>query len=64
MKKKKRAAEFFEARAGKATGRGLMKFLRGAPRVRPEAEYQRPAQEKQPPALLPLKTKRKIELED
>jgi len=32
------AAEFFKKRAGKATGEGLMKFLRTAPNVRPEAE--------------------------
>lgn len=32
------AAEFFKKRAGNATGTGLMKFLRHAPRVQPEAE--------------------------
>jgi hypothetical protein len=32
------AAEFFRKRAGDATGKGLMKFLRQAPDVRPEAE--------------------------
>jgi len=32
------AAEFFRKRAGKATGAGLMKFLRNAPKVRPEAQ--------------------------
>ena len=32
------AAEFFQKRAGKATGARLMKFLRHAPKVRPEAE--------------------------
>lgn len=32
------AAEFFKKRAGNATGTGLMKFLRNAPRVEPEAE--------------------------
>ena len=32
------AAEFFKKRAGKASGRGLMKFLRGAPDVTPEPE--------------------------
>ena len=31
------AAEFFKKRSGKATGRGLMKFLRNAPKVTPEA---------------------------
>lgn len=30
------AAEFFQHRAGKATGKGLMTFLRKAPKVRPE----------------------------
>ena len=30
------AAEFFKARAGKATGAGLMKFLRTAPKSAPE----------------------------
>jgi len=39
------AADFFKRRAGKATGEGLMRFLRTAPRSRPEAEDQRrPAQ--------------------
>lgn len=32
------AAEFFKERAGKATGKGLMKFLRRAPRVAPEPD--------------------------
>ena len=32
------AAEFFKKRAGKATGAGLMKFLRRAPNVTPEPE--------------------------
>jgi hypothetical protein len=32
------AAEFFKKRAGKATGDGLMKFLRNAPNARPEAD--------------------------
>jgi len=32
------AAHFFEQRAGKATGRGLMKFLRNAPRQQPSPE--------------------------
>lgn len=32
------AADFFEKRAGKATGAGLMKFLRTAPKIPPEAE--------------------------
>lgn len=31
------AAEFFKERAGKAKGEGLMKFLRNAPDVPPEA---------------------------
>jgi hypothetical protein len=30
------AADFFSKRAGKATGGGLMKFLRRAPKVTPE----------------------------
>ena len=30
------AAEFFKKRAGKATGEGLMKFLRTAPKLAPE----------------------------
>jgi hypothetical protein len=30
------AAEFFKARAGKASGSALMKFLRNAPKVIPE----------------------------
>jgi hypothetical protein len=30
------AAEFFKKRAGKATGAGLMKFLRAAPNVAPD----------------------------
>lgn len=32
------AAEFFKKRAGKATGSGLMKFLRRTPRVVPGPE--------------------------
>ena len=32
------AAEFFKKRAGKATGSGLMKFLRNAPRLAPDPE--------------------------
>jgi hypothetical protein len=32
------AAEFFKKRTGKATGDGLMKFLRNAPRNVPEPE--------------------------
>jgi hypothetical protein len=32
------AADFFKKRAGQATGEGLMKFLRTAPRVAPEPE--------------------------
>jgi len=32
------ATEFFKKRAGKATGAGLMKFLRNAPDVPPEDE--------------------------
>ena len=35
------AAEFFQKRAGKATGEGLMRFMRGAPKVKPEAEDER-----------------------
>lgn len=34
----KTAAEFFKKRAGKATGRGLMKFLRRAPAAKPVPE--------------------------
>ena len=30
------AADFFKKRSGKATGAGLMKFLRTAPKVAPE----------------------------
>jgi hypothetical protein len=30
------AADFFRKRAGKATGAGLMKFLRNAPKAAPE----------------------------
>lgn len=30
------AAEFFKRRAGKATGQGMMKFLRSAPKIAPE----------------------------
>ena len=32
------AADFFKKRAGKATGAGLIKVLRTAPRIAPEAE--------------------------
>lgn len=32
------AAEFFKQRAGKATGSGLMKFLRGAAKTNPEPD--------------------------
>ena len=32
------AADYFNKRAGKATGEGLMKFLRTAPRLAPEPE--------------------------
>jgi hypothetical protein len=32
------AAEFFKKRAGKATGAGMMKFLRNAPKASPEPE--------------------------
>lgn len=32
------AAEFFKKRAGKATGSGMMKFLRNAPNAEPETE--------------------------
>jgi hypothetical protein len=32
------AADFFKKRAGKATGAGLMKFLRTAPKLAPEPE--------------------------
>ena len=32
------ATEFFKKRAGKATGKGLMKFLRSAPKAVPELE--------------------------
>ena len=32
------AADFFEKRAGKATGAGLMRFLRTAPRTAPDPE--------------------------
>ena len=32
------AAEFFKSRAKGATGKGLMKFLRAAPKLAPEAE--------------------------
>lgn len=35
------AAEFFKKRAGKATGAGLMKFLRAAPNAAPEPSDQR-----------------------
>jgi hypothetical protein len=36
------AAEFFKKRAGKASGMGLMKFLRQAPDVPPEPNDQQP----------------------
>jgi hypothetical protein len=32
------SAEFFKKRAGKATGEGLMKFLRTAPKTAPDPE--------------------------
>ena len=32
------AAQFFKQRAGKATGAGLMAFLRTAPRIAPDLE--------------------------
>jgi len=32
------AADFFKKQAGKATGAGLMKFLRNAPKAAPEPE--------------------------
>ncbi len=32
------AADFFKKRAGKATGAGLMRFLRNAPKARSEPE--------------------------
>jgi len=32
------AADFFKKRAGKATGAGLMKFLRNAPKAAPETD--------------------------
>ncbi|MGB9234163.1 MAG: hypothetical protein WCC04_07090 [Terriglobales bacterium] len=32
------AADFFRKRAGEATGEGLMRFLRTAPKTAPEAE--------------------------
>jgi len=32
------AADFFKKRAGKATGEGLMRFLRTAPKAAPDAE--------------------------
>ena len=32
------ATDFFKKRAGKATGKGLMKFLRAAPKISPEPE--------------------------
>ena len=32
------AAKFFKQRAGKATGAGMMKYLRTAPRIMPERE--------------------------
>jgi hypothetical protein len=36
------AAEFFRKRAGKARGKGLMKFLRRAPRAKPEPHDEMP----------------------
>ena len=35
------ASEFFRKRAGEATGEGLMKFLRTAPKAAPEAGDER-----------------------
>jgi hypothetical protein len=35
------AAEFFKTRAKGTTGKGLMKFLRHAPKIAPEAEDSR-----------------------
>jgi hypothetical protein len=35
------AAEFFKKRAGGASGKGLMKFLRTAPKVAPDPEDRR-----------------------
>ncbi|MGA7685865.1 MAG: hypothetical protein WCC32_13570 [Terriglobales bacterium] len=32
------AADFFSKRAGKATGAGLMRFLRSAPKAAPDAD--------------------------
>jgi hypothetical protein len=32
------AADFFKKRAGKAAGKGLMKFLRTAPKLAPEPD--------------------------
>jgi hypothetical protein len=32
------ASDFFKRRAGEAAGKGLMRFLRSAPKVAPEAE--------------------------
>ncbi len=34
------AADFFKKRAGKATGTGLIKFLRSAPKAAPETDDQ------------------------
>lgn len=34
------AAEFFQRRAGKASGAKLIRFLRGAPNVKPEEQDQ------------------------
>jgi hypothetical protein len=34
------AAEFFKRRSGKASGAGMMRFLRSAPRAMPEPEDQ------------------------
>lgn len=36
------AAEFFSKRKGKATGKGLMKFLRNAPKRRPDSQEDLP----------------------
>lgn len=37
------AADFFRKRAGKATGAGLMKFLRRAPDIEPEPQDEKPS---------------------
>jgi hypothetical protein len=36
------AAEFFKRRAGRATGEGVMKYLRQAPDVEPDPEDKKP----------------------